>query len=102
MRVAGVVPRSPRLRADVWMAFAHQPYVMEGGAVLSDWSATLDGYSRLRPGVSPVVAEQETHSLGSVLHQMYPKDVPADSYLEARPILQLDPASSETSNCSDG
>jgi macrolide transport system ATP-binding/permease protein len=95
VRVAGVVPRSPRMRADVWMAFALQPHIIEGSSALVDWSATLDGFARLRAGVSPAVAEQETHALGAGLHQMYPKDVPADSYLEARPILQFDPTSSE-------
>ncbi|MCU1234682.1 MAG: hypothetical protein JWP63_2649 [Candidatus Solibacter sp.] len=95
VRVVGIVPRTARLTADVWMPLSRQPAVVEGSTLLTDWSGALDVYARLAPGVSPKAAEQETRALSLRLHDLRPRDVRHDEYLEARPVLQFDPNSSE-------
>jgi predicted permease len=90
VRVVGVVPRSAKTSADVWMPLSRQPYVIEGSTLLTDWNSALDAYARLRPGVSPKMSEQETRALAGRLHELRPNDVRADEYLEARPILKFD------------
>ena len=42
VRVVGVMPRSSRTREDVWMPFVHQPYVVEGSTLFTDWNSALD------------------------------------------------------------
>jgi predicted permease len=95
VRVAGVVPRSAQQSADVWMSLSRQPSVIEGSTLLSDWNSALEVYARLKPGVSPKAAEQETRSLALRLHELRPNDIHEGEYLEARPILQLDRNSNE-------
>ena len=70
VRIVGVMPRSSRARSDIWMPLVQQPYVVEGSTVLTDWNSTLDVYARLRPGVSPKAAQQETLALAASLHRV--------------------------------
>jgi predicted permease len=90
VRVAGVLPRSAKESADVWMPLSRQPYVIEGSALPTDWNSALEVYARLKPGVSPKAAEQETRALALRLHELRPNDFHEGEYLEARPILRLD------------
>ncbi len=95
VRVVGIVPRSAQSTADVWMPLTRQPEVIEGSTLLTDWNSALDVYARLRSGVSPKTAEQETRALSVRLHDVQPEHVRVDEYLEARPILQFDRNSHE-------
>jgi predicted permease len=89
VRVAGVVARSARKSADVWMPLNRQPNVIEGSTLLTDWNSALEVYARLKPGVSPRAAEEETRALAVRLHERRPGDFHEGEYLDARPILQL-------------
>lgn len=93
--VAGVMPRSATIRDDIWLPLARQPHVVEGSTLLTDWTAALEAYARLRPGVSAAASQQETRALAARLRERWPERVLEDEYLEARPILELDPGSSE-------
>jgi predicted permease len=95
VRLVGVIPVSARTRADLWMPLVRQPYVIEGSALLTDWNSALDGYARLKPGVTPKAAEEETRALAAKLRELRPHDVRQNEYLEARPILQFDDHSNE-------
>lgn len=95
VRVVGVVPRSAKDSADVWMPLTRQPYVIEGSTLLTDWNSALEVYARLKPGVSPKASEQETQALALRLHELRPNDVREGEYLEARPILRFDHNSNE-------
>ncbi len=90
VRVVGIVPRSAKTMADVWMPVTRQPYVIEGSTLFSDWSSALEVYARLKPGVSPQAAEQETRALAARLREIRPTEIAEHEYLDARPILQLD------------
>ena len=95
VRVVGVMPRSSRTREDVWMPFVHQPYVVEGSTLFTDWNSALALYGRLRPGVSPQASQQETLALAARLREQWPDNVLKDEYLEARPIFELESISEE-------
>ena len=95
LRVVGVMPRSAKIRGDVWMPLVRQPYVVEGSTLLTDWNAALDLYGRLRPGVSPQASQQETLALAASLRERRPDRVWKGEYLEARPILEFDSNSEE-------
>jgi macrolide transport system ATP-binding/permease protein len=95
VRVVGVMPRSAQTRDDVWMPLVHQPYVVEGSTLLTDWNSALTLYARLRPGVSPQASQQETLALAARLRERWPDRVWKDEYLEARPILAFDGNSEE-------
>ena len=95
LRVVGVIPRSVKNTADVWMPLARQPYVIEGSTLLSDWNSALDVCARLRPGVSPHASEQETLALAAGLRETRPDRIHAGEHLEARPVLQLETNSNE-------
>lgn len=95
VRVVGIVPRSAQVRADLWMPLAREPFVVEGSTLPTDWNSALDVYARLRPGVSPEAAEQETRALSRRLRELRPRTVLKDEYLQARPILQFDHNSNE-------
>ena len=90
LRVVGVMPRSAKIRDDVWMPVVRQPYVVEGSTLLTDWNSSLDLYGRLRPGVSPQASQQETLALAASLRARRPDHVWEGEYLEARPILAFD------------
>lgn len=74
--VVGVMPRSFRLPewADVWMPFGAMPHgdrvVVEKRANHAD-SRVI---ARLRPGISPVQAEQAMNLIASRLSEVYPPD----------------------------
>ena len=95
LRVVGVMPRSAKIRDDVWMPLVRQPYVVEGSTLLTDWNSALDLYGRLRPGVSPQASQQETLALAASLRERWPDRVWKGEYLEARPILEFDSNSEE-------
>jgi predicted permease len=90
LRVVGVMPRSAEIRADVWMPLVHQPYVVEGSTLLTDWNSALDVYGRLRLGVSPQASQQETLALAASLREQWPDRVLQGEYLEARPVSEFD------------
>ena len=90
LRVVGVMPRSARIRDDVWMPLVRQPYVVEGSTLLTDWNSALELYGRLQPGVAPESSQQETLALAARLRERWPDRVLQDEYLEARPILEFD------------
>ena len=90
LRVVGVMPLTTTTRDDVWMPLVRQPYVVEGSTLLTDWTAALDVYGRLRPGVSPQAAQDESVALAASLRARWPARVWKDEYLEARPILAFD------------
>jgi predicted permease len=93
--VVGVMPRSAKIRADIWMPLVRQPYVVEGSTLLTDWNSALDLYGRLAPGVSPDVSQQETLALAASLREQWPDRVWKGEYLEARPIHAFDSSSEE-------
>jgi predicted permease len=93
LRVVGVLPRSARVRDEVWMPLVRQPYVVEGSTLLTDWNVAIAAYGRLQPGVTPEVSQQETLALAAALRQRWPGRVLEGEYLEARPINQFDRAS---------
>jgi predicted permease len=95
VRVVGVLPRTTKIRDDVWMPLVHQPYVVEGSRLLTDWNSSLNLYGRLRPGVSPQASQEETLALAARLRERWPDRVWKDEYLDARPILKLDSLSEE-------
>ena len=97
VQVVGVMPhqRHPDVRDDVWMPLVHQPYVVEGSTLLTDWNSALNLYGRLRPGVSPQTAQQETLALAARLRERWPDRVWKGEYLEARPINEFDASSEE-------
>lgn len=95
VRVVGVMPRSARIGADVWMPVVRQPYVVDGSTLLTDWSPALDVYGRLRAGVSPKASQEETRALASRLREQWPDRVWEGEYLEARPIFEFDHNSEE-------
>jgi predicted permease len=90
VQVVGVMPRSAQNRDDIWMPLVRQPYVVEGSTLLTDWNSALELYGRLRPGVSPQAAQQETLALAASLRERRPDHVLKGEYLEARPILAFD------------
>ena len=95
VRVVGVLPRSARIRDDVWMPLVRQPYVVEGSTLLTDWNSALNLYGRLQPGVSPQASQEETLALAARLRERWPDRVLKGEYLDARPILELDSISEE-------
>jgi predicted permease len=95
VRVVGVIPGSAQIHGEIWMPLARQPYVVEGSTLLTDWNSALDLYARLKPGVSPKAAEQETLALAARLREQQPDRVLAGEHLEARPIFQFDSSSHE-------
>ena len=95
VRVVGVMPRSVKARHEVWMPLVRQPSVVEGSMLLTDWNSALNLYGRLRPGVTPKAAQQETLALAARLRERWPDHVWKGEYLEARPILELDAISEE-------
>jgi predicted permease len=90
VRVVGVLPRTTKIRDDVWMPLVRQPYVVEGSRLLTDWNSALNLYGRLQPGVSPQASQQETLALAARLRERWPDRVLKEEYLDARPILELD------------
>jgi predicted permease len=97
LRVVGVMPRSARIHDDVWIPLTRQPYVVDGSTLLTDWSAAIDLYGRLRPGVSPQASQQETLALAARLRERWPDHVLAGEYLDARPVLEFDSNSEQLS-----
>lgn len=95
LRVVGIVPRSAKGTDDIWIPLARQPYVVEGSTLLTDWNSALDVYARLHSGVSPKASQQETLALAARLHELQPAQVREGEYLDARPVLQLEPSSQE-------
>ncbi|MBZ5726494.1 MAG: ABC transporter permease [Acidobacteriia bacterium] len=95
LRVVGVMPRSANTRVEVWMPLVRQAYAIEGSTLLTDWNSALDVYARLKTGVSPKAAEQETLALAATLSKLRPDHVQPGEYLDARPVLQLDKNSNE-------
>jgi predicted permease len=90
LRVVGVVPRSSGSGADVWLPLVHQPYVIQGSTFLTDWNSGLNVYARLRAGVSPEAAREETLAAAARLRELRPEDVHPGEYLDLRPINKLD------------
>ena len=95
LQVVGVMPRSAKIRDDVWIPLVRQPYVVEGSTLLTDWNSALNLFGRLRPGVSPHASQQETLALAARLRERWPDRVLKDEYLDARPVLELDAMSEE-------
>jgi predicted permease len=95
VRVVGVIPAAYQNHGEIWMPLARQPYVVEGSTLFTDWNSALDLYARLKPGVSPKAAEQETLALAARLRELQPDHVRPGEQLEVRPIFKFDTSSHE-------
>ncbi len=63
---------------DAWAPIVQQPYFVAGSKLLTDYSVEGSGvtaWGRLRPGVTPRIAEEELASLAAVLHREHPADI---------------------------
>ena len=61
---------------DLWAPIAQQPYFVNGSPLLTDFSGggvLMAG--RLRPGMTPRVAEEELRVLAAELHRQHPNDI---------------------------
>jgi predicted permease len=90
LRVVGILPRSTETNAAVWIPLVREPYIVEGSTLLTNWETPLDLYARLKPGVTPEAAAQETRAVAAKLREIRPGAVHKGEYLDARPIQQLE------------
>jgi predicted permease len=90
--VAGVVDRGfaglSMDNVDVWLPVIQQPYFVNGSKLLTDFSVDASNqevWGRLKPGVTPTVAEAELRSLAAVLHAEHPNDIWENETLPSKP-----------------
>jgi predicted permease len=73
----------------VWLPVTQHPYFVHGSRLLTDFSAGLssgvDVWGRLRPGVTPEMAEAELSALAAELRRQHPQDVWEGERLVSRP-----------------
>jgi predicted permease len=70
-RFSGLHPDQP----DVWLPIVQQPYFISGSRLLTDFSGDHDGvnmWGRLRPGMTPRLAEDDLSGLAALLRQQQP------------------------------
>jgi predicted permease len=73
---------------DLWVPITHRPYFVNGSESLRDFSdrgMNVLMWGRLRPGLSPGVAEEELRSLAAELRKAYPNDIWKDERLASEP-----------------
>jgi predicted permease len=89
--VVGVVPAEfsglGLGRPDVWASIAQLPYFVAGTNLtdFSDRGTHVLAWGRLRPGLTPRVAADESRSLAAELHRQYPKDIWENETLSSQP-----------------
>jgi predicted permease len=73
--------------SDVWLPMTQQPYFVNGSRLLTDFSDGdgVDMWGRLRPGLSPKVAEDELKSLLVHLYNEHPTDLWKNETLHSDP-----------------
>ncbi len=62
---------------DLWVPVTQQPYFVDGSHMLTDYSvaaSSQETWGRLRPGITPKVAEAELSSLAGELYRNHPED----------------------------
>jgi predicted permease len=73
---------------DLWVPITQQPYFLNSRQLLtnfSDGGTSVFMWGRLRPGLTPKVAEQELRSLAAELHKQHPNDVWEKESLPSQP-----------------
>jgi predicted permease len=73
---------------DVWLPITRQPYFVDGSKLLTDLSVEGSGvavWGRLRPGLTPKVAEDELRSLAAALRTQHPNDIWENENLPSQP-----------------
>ena len=72
---------------DVWLPLLQQPYFITGSRMLIDFSEDdgVEMWGRLKPGITPKAAEDETHALLSRLYQQHPTQLWENETLHAEP-----------------
>ena len=75
-------------KPDVWVPITQQPYFVNGGKLLTDFSVEGSGvkmWGRLQPGLTPKVAEEELKSLAAELRKEHPNDIWEKENLPSEP-----------------
>ncbi len=73
---------------DLWLPVTQQPYFVDGSHMLTDFSVSGSGqetWGRLRPGITPKVAEAELSSLAAALRASHPDDIWDKETLPSQP-----------------
>ena len=73
---------------DLWLPLARQPYFVNGSQLLTDFSEAgtrVEMWGRLRPGLSPKVAEGELRALVTDLRRQHPNDIWENESLASEP-----------------
>jgi len=88
--VVGVVPATfsgvSLARPELWIASQQQPYFIDGTKILVDFSdTTQEVLGRLRPGMTPKIAEAELRALAAELRKQYPNDIWENETLPSKP-----------------
>ncbi len=74
----------------VWMLMNQEPYLFDGSRLLTDWtSASVWATARLKPGISPRTADEESRVLAAQLHTIRPDAVSKDERLTLTPFTSL-------------
>ncbi len=75
-------------QTSLWLPVTEQPYLVDGGHLLTDFSVEGAGvkmWGRLQRGVSPKAAEQELGSLAAELRKQHPQDIWNKETLRSEP-----------------
>jgi predicted permease len=63
---------------DLWLPVTQQPYFIDGSHMLTDFSvsgSSQETWGRIRPGITPKIAEAELSSLAAALRSSHPDDI---------------------------
>src|SRR5487761_2537721 len=88
--IAGVVPETfsgvTLNTPDLWIAARQVPYFIDGSKLLTDFSdETQEVDGRLRPGMTPKIAEAELRSLAAEFRKQHPAEIWKDETLPSKP-----------------
>lgn len=72
---------------DVWLPMNEQPYFLTGSRMLTDFSENdgVEMWGRLKPGLTPKVAEDEIRGLLAQLYKQRPNEMWENETLQANP-----------------
>ena len=73
---------------DLWVPITLRPYFVNAGKTLTDFSergTNVQMWGRLRPGLTPRVAEEELASLAAELRRQHPNDIWKDERIPSEP-----------------